>query len=449
MSQRVANTSTIMNVRALRADMIRRRIVTIVMIVYWLLIFEGALRKWMFPQIQQILFFIRDPFVLCAYWMMLQHRLSPKSNILNGFLGLAVLSICLAPFYLMFAGLNPLVSIYGWRTYYLYAPLAFLIDRCFLRSDLLKWLKHNLYICIPLSLLSFIQFKSPSNSYINKGLGDVGEGVFVVAGDIVRTYGTFTFTAGQTMYVVSVWAMVMAIWLMPNGTRPVSTKVLSVATLASISMVLLSGSRTALILSGLNIAIGLWSASLHKRLNLKTLWLVAIIVSVVGGLFMTVFEDSFNAIKARQEATGTIKESIIDRIIFGFTGFVDVIPDAPLFGYGLGLGTMGGSSIATGIPQFMLAEGEWERIILEVGPILALLYIGLRCFLALHITRCAIRSARMEESPLALLLLAFILPSLVSGQMTMQGTINGYGWLFCGFAMAASRSYRNDVRSTP
>ena len=35
--------------------------------IYWLLIFEGALRKWVFPEYQQIIFFLRDPIVLLAY----------------------------------------------------------------------------------------------------------------------------------------------------------------------------------------------------------------------------------------------------------------------------------------------------------------------------------------------------------------------------------------------
>ncbi len=44
------------------------------MFVYLLLIFEGAIRKWMFPSLAQVLFFVRDPFVLTAYVLALPAR---------------------------------------------------------------------------------------------------------------------------------------------------------------------------------------------------------------------------------------------------------------------------------------------------------------------------------------------------------------------------------------
>ena len=45
----------------------RRLIVGLVLVVYLLLILEGVLRKWLFPEFGQILYFIRDPFVLFIY----------------------------------------------------------------------------------------------------------------------------------------------------------------------------------------------------------------------------------------------------------------------------------------------------------------------------------------------------------------------------------------------
>ena len=53
----------------------RKWIVTLIFIVYWLLIFEGALRKWALPEAHSILFFIRDPFVLAAYVLTVKYKL--------------------------------------------------------------------------------------------------------------------------------------------------------------------------------------------------------------------------------------------------------------------------------------------------------------------------------------------------------------------------------------
>ncbi|MBC7881424.1 MAG: hypothetical protein H7Y37_08820, partial [Anaerolineae bacterium] len=41
----------------------------LIWISFWLLIFEGALRKWAIPQLSTPLLLVRDPFVLLAYFL--------------------------------------------------------------------------------------------------------------------------------------------------------------------------------------------------------------------------------------------------------------------------------------------------------------------------------------------------------------------------------------------
>src|SRR6185369_16466689 len=74
----------------------RRRLVALVTFIYLLLIFEGAIRKWMFPSLAQALFFVRDPFVLAAYWIAVRHGFFPKSSgfLLTG-LGLSLCAVLL------------------------------------------------------------------------------------------------------------------------------------------------------------------------------------------------------------------------------------------------------------------------------------------------------------------------------------------------------------------
>ena len=42
-----------------RRESRRRRLVRLVFVIYWLLIFDGALRKWGLPQFQAPLFFVQ------------------------------------------------------------------------------------------------------------------------------------------------------------------------------------------------------------------------------------------------------------------------------------------------------------------------------------------------------------------------------------------------------
>ena len=46
---------------------------------FWLLIIEGALRKWVLPQLSNPLLVIRDPVVLAIYFLSLRARVFPKN----------------------------------------------------------------------------------------------------------------------------------------------------------------------------------------------------------------------------------------------------------------------------------------------------------------------------------------------------------------------------------
>src|SRR5580700_3777997 len=73
----------------------RRQIVMLVTLVYLLLIFEGALRKWVLTSFGAALFFIRDPFVLAVYWLAFRHAMIPRHNLL---LNLGAVFACIGLF---------------------------------------------------------------------------------------------------------------------------------------------------------------------------------------------------------------------------------------------------------------------------------------------------------------------------------------------------------------
>jgi hypothetical protein len=55
----------------------RRRLRQLIWLYFWLLIFEGALRKWVFPGLSNILLLVRDPIALSAVflgWPLLQQK---------------------------------------------------------------------------------------------------------------------------------------------------------------------------------------------------------------------------------------------------------------------------------------------------------------------------------------------------------------------------------------
>ena len=116
-------------------------------------------------------------------------------------------------------------------------------------------------------------------------------------------------------------------------------------------------------------------------------------------------------------------------------------------GYGLGLGgnasTLLGATIAGAVP-LSIAETDWARHIVDLGPLFGLLFIALRVLLVGWLAGEAWRALRRGASVLPALLFGFASIELLYGQITGQGTVNAYAWLFAGFCVAAGAEHPSE-----
>ena len=118
---------------------------------------------------------------------------------------------------------------------------------------------------------------------------------------------------------------------------------------------------------------------------------------------------------------------------------------AGLFGKGLGMGTGAGSTLMTGASQFLLAENEWPRVVLESGPFLGFSFLAYRVWIAAKMTLAAAAGARRQQL-LAWLLAWHACPSLVTEQLS-QPTNLGFMVLASGLCLAALPRNRFGVRA--
>ena len=423
----------------------RRRIVNLVFIIYWLLIFEGVLRKWIFPDAFKILFFIRDPFVLIGYALaVFNYRPLHASYWLACWLvfGLTALVVGLAQ---LWAGATDLMVLgYGWRNYFYYIPLAFVIGANFRQADLYRLIRQTLLIAIPIAVLVCLQIVSPSQAVINAG---VIEGGLYNPGTVkgfVRTFGTFTSGTGQTLFVASLMAMLLANWILPGHQRPVKGFLLSIVSAAVIMNLALSGSRGAYILSVLITLFAILSISLlpHKTNRFSGVVLFFIIaintVLVVSILSKDVSEAIFERVAGAHYSESELYGPLgtMGRIIFDFGNFAKNLSLSPHFGYGVG---WFGNAFASQIVFGSYAEDDWSRNIFELGPVIGLLFMSFRIALVVWLTKAAVVAVRRVGNPVPLLFVGFIGVILLQGQITGHGSANGYGWLFAGFCIAANR----------
>ena len=137
----------------------RRLVVGSITAIYALLIFEGVLRKWVFPQWGRPLFFIRDPFVLWVYALVFTKRTKLAGS---AFFEIGC-AFGIAGVVLLFAhgfsggGPSPILAAYGWRNYFLYLPLPFVIVRYFHKRDIDRIVRGTLAAAIPMTWLAVIQ----------------------------------------------------------------------------------------------------------------------------------------------------------------------------------------------------------------------------------------------------------------------------------------------------
>jgi hypothetical protein len=433
------------------SELRRRRVSNLIFVVYWLLLLEGALRKWILPQYQQELFFIRDPFVLGIYVLCLKYGIIPRQQF---WLIAAVTWMWLGGLLILLQSVNGtissttalLLSIYGWRQYFFYIPLAFVIGECFRSEDLIRIAKHTLLFSIPIAFLSILQGSAPANSSLNAGLTDNPDNSFAplgVALGFVRTSGTFSSNVGQVLFIGSLLAMLLWVWILPREKRPLQGMALTSVTVAVSVNLAVSGQRAAFVLALLVLTTALASAALiparyYSRRVLRT---VAGLI-ITGAVTMPLlFPQQLRALSVRAaeaaEGDDWYSYGIMNRALADFTNFISLLPEAPILGYGLGRGGNAVRRIGISIPA--PAEDDWSRNVVDLGSVLGCAFIIFRILLFIFLITGAILTAGRRYEPLPLLLMGFIGGVLLYGQITGQGTVNGYGWMFAGFCMVACK----------
>ena len=442
-------------------DSSRRRIVGMVLVVYVLLIVEGALRKWVLPEFGQVLFFIRDPFVLAIYGMALVSGHWPRSSPwLTAALVLALLSALLAVLQIALGLGNPqsplLFSAYGLRNYFFYIPLAFIVAETFLLVDLQRVAVITFVLVSLSSLLVVFQFYSPVDAAINVGSSD--DPLFQFRGlglNEMRTrpMGFFTSDGGQKQLVVSGLALVVAGWSGVFVRGRVLRFLLPFATIGVLACLAFSGSRGAVLSAGLvlvaTVFVTMRGGAEASRARL--LGVVAVLVVLAVFLVHIFFADGLGAFLGRWNEAQNFESKqfsggIFGRALYGFVDFVRLLSVTPLLGFGIGMGGNAATMAAAAsggqaLPYY--AETDWARHIVDLGPVLGLAFMVFRIGLVVEVARRVVSS----RSVLATLLFGYLAYELLTGQITGQGTINGYAWMFTGFTLAAAASV-NRVEST-
>jgi len=399
---------------------------TLIWIYFCLLLFEGALRKWIVPQLDTPLLIIRDPLVMWIYLQSYKHGLS-FDNVF--FMPNIVLAIGTAVLATLFGDGNIAVTIYGLRTDYLQIPLIFLMPQILNRDDVIAMGRFILYVALPMTALVILQFRSPVDSLVNKG-------AYITWYGTVRPSGTFSFIPGLVAFYSFTASFLFYGFL--------KSRTYQLWLLAAVSFCILigsscSGSRSCLISVGIVAVFAILCVVIRGKGGMGIMVAAAMMALLIPVLStFSVFQEGTQQLTQRFQDTagqGEDAKGMVARYAGSMTGPFDDLQDLPLFGHGLGIGTNAAAGMLRGQREFIGPEAEWGRLFYECGSVFGSLLCIFRILLTFVIAKAAY-DALFRDNTLPMLIFASAGLLVLNGQWGVPTTL-GFAIFGGGLALAA------------
>lgn len=407
----------------------------------FLLIFEGALRKWFLPSLATPLLVVRDPIAILLI------ILAWKKGIykVNTYIGLVSFVGILSFFMTIFLGHgNILISVYGLRILLVYFPLIFVIGSIFNKDDVIQVGRVIMFISILMLVVNMFQYFSPQSAWINRAVGGEMSGSgFGGAMGFYRSSGTFSFANGNALFWGITGAFLFYFWLVPTK---ISQWLLIISSIVFFIAIPFSISRTVFfqaLLSFVFVCIVLLKKPKYLWRLLISIFVILIIIAVFAqtSLFKFGIEVFLTRFNSANQTEGGVDGVLIDRFLGGMYRALTESENLPFWGYGLGIGTNMASVFLSGERTFFLGEAEWGRLIGEMGFLLGFIVILVRGVLTIKMGYYSLKVLSVGN-PLPWMLLSFGGLIVFQGQWA-QPTALGFSSLVGGLILA---SMSNDLK---
>ena len=412
---------------------------------FLLLIFEGALRKWVVPQLSAPLLIIRDPVSVLIIWEAYRtHKWPARWSSAMAFLTLLLMGLFAAQ---LIAGDNLLSELFGLRTYLLPFPVLFIMGENLDKEDLHKLGVATLWLLLPMSLIEVGQFVTPPGSFLNKGAYLGGAQIAYVSAAHVRASGTFSFVVGAEEYAVLAAAFLLYGMIKDGFAKKWLLWAGAFALLLSLPMM---GSRTmvyqlAAMLGCAGVAAMMGISQFTKTLRVAVPVLMVSLLVTRLPVFTNANGDLNARIVAPEEgaAGGNIAETAFNNGVYRiFTPIVATLENPiytqDLLGIGMGQGAVAVNVLLRGSVEGKAGEGEFSREFREMGAFAGSLFAIFKVFLTILLLGQAVKMARDGEA-LALLFIPLALILLNIAQLE-QPTEQGFMVIGMAFCMAAAKS---------
>lgn len=404
--------------------------------VLFIVLLEGAMRKWLFLPGTPIML-MRDLVVGIAIIHGFRYggyRMNAWPELFLFGWSFLILLWALAQ---SLTGLMPLPVVFvGFRFWVYYAWFALLFARVVTKDELFLVFKIILLTVVPMVVLAIVQYYSPVNSFINRQ-AEGNEKVFVVVYGIVRTTGTFSFTAGFTTYLAFISPLIF--WLIADGARFFKSYLLRMSIIGAFFLgALVSGSRgTLAFVAGMGV---IWFIAMiikgsYPKLSSKTILLLPLLL-VAGVYFLApVIERAYSATTQRIETASN--ENLNERLVMMFFGSNQTWEEFSFFGHGIGAASNAGKQLMKGysVEEHYFGEGGFDRMI-NAGGLMGILFYMIRIMIALAGSAIAFQIMMVHKNSLPFMFWTFLTLQLISSNIIGQITIHAFAFLSLGIGWA-------------
>jgi hypothetical protein len=428
-----------------------RRWRTALQLALVLMIFEGAIRKWIFPGAQDLIYFAKDVLLLGVYGGFLRDRSRLRMRPLPQPLlyGLLALSVLLGLLQIFNPALpNLLVGLSGFKAYFFYVPLVFVVPAA-LPSDaaLYRFLRRYCLISIPVGLLAMAQFLSPASSMLNTYARTNEEAYIATFGSSthVRVTATFSFITGYSSYLLAMAILVLCLVAAARWQFRGNLLMFGALGLTLLPM-LMTGSRGPVLFLVLLFPFYWWLAVIRERGGGVAFGRLLVALGLVGGILVSTGQNAIDAFRGRAEAGSDMRNRITSPLLSPYL----LLPDSGLTGFGIGATHQTAPTLAPGLAPYswlhgLLVEVESGRVMLELGAVGFLLIYFLRAYLSFFALRQVFTLRTRFHRALATASFLFSLTAL-PGVVVFDVTSDVYYWFFAGLLLLAIRLDREAVR---
>ena len=415
-----------------------------------LLIFEGAIRKWLLPGSQDLVYFVKDVFFLGSYVGFFQARERLRWRLPQApwlYAGL-ILSAVLGLFEMFNPRLpNFFVGLLGFKSYFLYVPLLFVVPAVFADDlALARFLKRYALLAIPVGFLTVAQFFSSPGSALNTYARPTDASSISTFGNsqFVRATGTFSYISGFTSYLLASTIFVLMILTTTRWRFRGNLQVYAALGITVLSM-LMSGSRGPIFLLALLFPLYWWLAVVREQQSGQTFVRLLLGLGLLVAGLSSAGDQAITAFSER--ASGS--QDVASRLLAPFRSPLDMLPYAGSLGFGIGSTHQAATVVTKGIVPYSWLEGiapetESGRVMLELGPVGFFLVYFVRVSLAFFALRQALRLRTPFHRAVAISALLFLLVQIPGGTV-FEVTAGVYYWFLAGLVFLVVRLDRQAV----